>query len=198
MLLQLFKTFATPKRALKSGLAIAAIASGAALAAPVVQAQDTSGFSFRWDNREGFNELKYTIELSNSPGNRGRYRFKIGARDMKLAASQFVINYPEFFDGKFNTDEVELRICSSVGSMMSRARCSAVPLDEVNFDTENQRIALYPAEPVPAGTNLELVFSDVRNPRNQGMYQFNVMIESPGDVPLLRPLGSWVVSIDRG
>lgn len=184
------------KRLFKSVLSVAAIAAGVVAISPLAQAQSLPGITFRWNNRDGFNELQHAIELSNSANNWGRYRLKIGARDMKLAASQFVINYPTYFDGKFNADAVEIRVCSSTGSFLSRAKCSTVALDEVDIDTENKRIALYPLEPVPAGSNLELVFSDVKNPRNRGMYQFNAMIESPGDVPLLRPLGSWILTID--
>ncbi len=183
------------KRLFKSVLSVAAIAGCFAVGNPLVQAQGALP-SFRWNNREGFNELKHVIELSSAPRRWGRYRLKIGANDMKLAASQFVINYPDYFDGKFNEDEVEIRVCKTKGSFLSRAKCSAVEMDEVDIDTENYRIALYPLEPIPAGTNLELVFNDVKNPRQRGMYQFNAMIESPGDVTtLLRPIGSWIVDI---
>lgn len=190
-----------PKRFIQSALS-GAILSGAAIAGyvalgtPIAQASDLPGITFRWNNREGFNELSHVIELSNSPNNWGRYRLKIGARDMKLAVSQFVVNYPDYFDGKFNADEVEIRTCSRPGNFLSRARCTPIAMDEVDIDTENQRIALYPLEPIPAGTNVELVFSDVKNPRSRGMYQFNAMIESPGDVPLLRPIGSWILGIE--
>jgi len=184
------------KRLFKSVLSAAAIAGCFATGTTFVQAQSALP-SFRWDNREGFNELNYVVEISDRPNRWGRYRLKVGSRDMKLAASQFVINYPDYFDGKFNPDEMEIRVCSSRrGGLFSRAKCSAVEMDEVDVDTENQRIALYPLEPIPAGTNLELVLDNVKNPRNPGMYQFNVMVESPGDVPLLRMLGSAIVDIN--
>ena len=183
------------KRLFKSVLSVAAIAGCFATGATIAQAQNALP-SFRWNNREGFNELKHVIELSDAPNRWGRYRLKVGSNDMKLAASQFVINYPDYFDGKFNAEEMEIRVCTSKGSFLSRAKCSAVELDEVDVDTENYRIALYPLEPIPAGTNLELVLNDVKNPRSRGMYQFNVMIESPGDVPLLRTLGGAIIDIN--
>ena len=182
------------KRLFKSVLSAAAIAGCFATGNLAVQAQGALP-SFRWNNREGFNELKNVIELSDAPNRWGRYRIKIGARDMELAASQFVVNYPDYFNGKFNADEIEIRVCSSTGSFLSRAKCSAVEMDEVEVDTENYRIALYPLEPIPAGSNLELVFDDVKNPRNRGMYQFNVLVESPGELPILRNVGASILDI---
>lgn len=183
------------KRLFKSVLSVAAIAGCFATGTTFAQAQGALP-SFRWNNREGFNELKHVVELSDAPNRWGRYRVMIGSNDMKLAASQFVVNYPDYFDGKFNPDEMEIRVCTTRGTFLSRAKCSAVELDEVDVDTENQRIALYPLEPIPAGTNLELVFSDVKNPRSRGMYQFNVMVESPGDLPLLRLVGGAIIDIN--
>ncbi len=183
------------KRLFKSVLSVAAIAGCFAAGNTFAQAQGALP-SFRWNNREGFNELKNIIELSDAPNRWGRYRLKIGSNDMKRAVSQFVVNYPDYFDGKFNPDEMEVRICSKKGSFLSRAKCSAVELDEVDLDTENYRIALYPLEPVAAGSTVELVFDDVKNPRRRGMYQFNVLVESPGDLPLLSAVGSAILSID--
>ena len=184
------------KRLFKSVLSVAAIAGCIATGTTIVQAQGALP-SFRWNNREGFNELKNVIELSDAPRRWGRYRVKIDSNDMKRAVSQFVVNYPDYFDGKFNPDEIEIRVCKSKGSFLSRAKCSAVELDEVDVDTENYRIALYPLEPIPAGSNLELVFDDVKNPRSRGMYQFNVLAESPGDeLSLLSLMGGTIIQID--
>jgi hypothetical protein len=40
-----------------------------------------------------------------------------------------------------------------------------------------------------------LVFSDVKNPPTGGMYYFNCEILSPGDVPLRRYVGTWILNI---
>ncbi len=161
-------------------------------------AQGLPGITFRWNNREGFHELSHVIELSNSPNNYGRYRLQLKASDMKLAASQFTVNIPDHFDGKFDEKEIELRVCSTPGNFLRRAKCEAVPVDDVRVDMEARQIAIYPAQPIPAKTNVELVFSNVKNPRSPGMYQFNGLVEVPGDVPLLRPLGAWILTFDRG
>lgn len=165
--------------------------------AMVATAQGLPGITYRWDNREGFNELGYAIDLSNAPGRWGRYRLKIGARDMKLAASQFTINIPENFDGVFNEEEVEVRVCSRPGTFLRRAKCDAIAVDDVAIDREAGQIAIYPQVPVEAGKNIELVFDDVKNPRDAGFYQFNALVEVPGDIPILRPLGSWILTFER-
>ena len=163
----------------------------------MASAQGLPGITFRWDNREGFNELRHAIDLNTAPGKWGRYRLKIGARDMELAVSQFTVNIPETFDGIFNEERVEVRVCSRPGTFLSRAKCDAVEVDEVSIDREAGQIAIYPQAPVEAGKNVELVFSDVKNPSRSGIYQFNGLVEVPGDVPLLRPLGSWLLTFER-
>jgi hypothetical protein len=191
-----------PKFLLKpvvSAMAIATcvVAGHVLVQATAVSAQGLPGITFRWKDREGFKELGHVIDLSNNPNQWGRYRLQIGARDLKVAASQFTVNIPDHFDGEFDKDRIELRICSKAGSMMSRAKCKAAPVDEVKLDMTARQIAIYPVTPVPAGTNVELVFSNVRNPRSPGMYQFNGLIEVPGDnIPLLKSVGSWILSID--
>jgi hypothetical protein len=70
-----------------------------------------------------------------------------------------------------------------------------VPLSEVKWDQENHIIQIYLQEPIKAGNKVELVFSNMKNPPFGGMYKFNCQVLSPGDVPLPRYLGTWVLSI---
>lgn len=60
-----------------------------------------------------------------------------------------------------------------------------IPLEEVIWDQENHVIEIYPLEPVAAGNDIEIVFSNVRNPRFGGMYYFNARVFSPGIFPWL-------------
>ncbi|MHC5728221.1 MAG: DUF2808 domain-containing protein, partial [Nostoc sp.] len=77
-----------------------------------------------------------------------------------------------------------------------RVRGKAVPLSEVKWDKEAKLINIYPQEPVPAGSPVELVLSNVQNPAFGGVYYFNCQVLSPGDVPLLRYMGTWILSIN--
>jgi hypothetical protein len=101
-----------------------------------------------------------------------------------LAVSQFAISYPDYYKGKFDKDEIEVRI-----------KDKKVPLQEVVWDKENHLVEIYPQEPVPAGSRVELVFSNVKNPASGGTFYFNCQVLSPGDVPLLRYVGTWIVNI---
>lgn len=104
---------------------------------------------------------------------------------MRLAVSQFAISYPEHFKGTFDTKDIEVKV-----------KGKSVGLDEVTWDKENRTIQIFSKEPVPAGNEVELILSNVRNPSSGGMFFFNCSVMSPGDVPLMRYIGTWLVSID--
>jgi hypothetical protein len=129
-------------------------------------------------------ELNYRLDFGGRSSGWDRYRLRIPATKMKLAVAQFAISYPDYYTGEFNPKEVEIRV-----------KGKAVKLAEVKWNKENSLIEIIPEEPVPAGMNVEIVLSDVKNPSSGGMFYFNCQILSPGDVPLLRYLGTWVLQI---
>ena len=134
------------------------------------------------------NTLPFRLDFGGRPDQWDRYRLRIPARKLNLAAAQFTISYdqsPARFDGKFDTDEIEVRV-----------KGEPVPLLEVIWDQENNLIEIYPEAPVPAGSKVELVFSNVKNP-TFGIYYFKCLILTPGDVPLPRYIGTWDVTINR-
>jgi hypothetical protein len=71
-----------------------------------------------------------------------------------------------------------------------------VEVSEVNWDKDNGRLEIYPKEAVPAKKDVKLVLSNVTNPSG-GMYYVNCLIQVPGDVPIFRELGTWIMSFDR-
>jgi DNA-directed RNA polymerase subunit L len=103
---------------------------------------------------------------------------------MELGVAQFAISYPDYFDGKFNPNKIEVRV-----------KNKSVKLSEVKWDKENHIIQIYLEEPISAGNKVELVFNDVKNPAFGGIYYFNCQILTPGDIPLPRYLGTWELSI---
>lgn len=132
------------------------------------------------------NQLRYRLDFGGYPSRTDRYRLRIPADKMNLAAAQFAVTYPDSFQGTFDRDKIEVRV-----------RGRRVDLDEVNWDEENRLIEIYPVDPIAAGTPVELVFSNVRNPRFPGTHYFNAMVRSPGDLPLMRYVGTWVIGIGR-
>ncbi|HEY9619188.1 MAG TPA: DUF2808 domain-containing protein [Crinalium sp.] len=161
-----------------------AIASCALAGAPIVSmAQGTPGLTI-FSGVERQYQLGYRLDYDGVPGRTDRYHLRIPADKMKLAAAQFAITYPSSYEGTFDADQIEVRVNGD-----------SVPLDEVNWDRDNRVVEIYPRTPVPADNRVELVFSNVRNPARVGTHYFNALIRSPGDVPLLRYIGTWIVSI---
>jgi hypothetical protein len=130
------------------------------------------------------NQLPFRLDFGGQTASTDRYILRLPAKKMKLAVAQFAITYPKYYKGTFDTKKVEVRI-----------KDKSVPLSEVKWDKEGRVIEILPQKLVPAGSNVELVLSNVQNPTFGGIFYFNCQVLSPGDVPLLRYLGSWIISI---
>jgi hypothetical protein len=130
-------------------------------------------------------ELSYRLDFGGERGGWDRYRLRVGADKMKLSVAQFVISYPDYYKGKFDTKAVEITVNGKPWKVQ-----------EVNWDQDNYRLEIYPVEPIPAKANVELIFSNVKNPDNPGVFYFNCLMQAPGDVPIVRQLGSWIISIN--
>ncbi|MFM7424935.1 MAG: DUF2808 domain-containing protein [Elainella sp.] len=153
--------------------------------APPAFAQGLPGFTI-FSGVERENQLSWRMDFDGEPGVRDRYRLRIPAKKMEFAVEQFSITYPDTYRGEFDPQEVELKVDGD-----------EVALDDVTWDAENRVIEIYPQTPVPADTRVEIVLSDVRNPNRLGTHYFNAMVRSPGDLPLMRYVGTWILSIGR-
>ncbi|MGJ3252755.1 MAG: DUF2808 domain-containing protein [Elainellaceae cyanobacterium] len=129
-------------------------------------------------------ELGYRLDYDGIPTRNDRYRLRISAEKLPLATDQLVITYPDTYDGDFEEDEMEIRIDGD-----------SIPLDEVNWDAENRFIEIFPSQPVPARTDIEVVLSDVRNPRRPGTHYFNALVRAPGEVLAPQYVGTWIITI---
>ncbi|HEY9658248.1 MAG TPA: DUF2808 domain-containing protein [Allocoleopsis sp.] len=170
---------------LLSALTVAAvILPGVSLS---TQAQGLPGLTI-FSGVDRADQLGYRLDYFGRPGGRDRYRLRIPSTKMQVAASEFFVDYPDTYEGRFNADKVRLKVNGD-----------EVALEDVVWDQDNRVIEIYPTEPVPANTRIEIVLSDVQNPRNVGIHYFNASVISPGDVPLRRYVGTWIVSIgDNG
>lgn len=151
-----------------------------------VTAQTNPGFTFGWgDGIPGNRQLPFHLD-NGTPSIRDRYTLKIPRKKASVAISQLLISYPDYYRGKFDP-----------GKMRVMVNDKEVPLEPINLDRENRVIELTPKEVIPAGNNVEVVLSNVKNPAHGGMYYFNCRVNSPGDIPLSRYLGTWILSIYR-
>jgi hypothetical protein len=130
------------------------------------------------------NQLSYRLDFGGQRNAWDRYRLRIPQKKMSLAAAKFIVAYPSHFKGEFDPKKVEIRV-----------KGKAVPLSDVEWNKQDRAISIYPKEPVAAGNAVELVFSNVQNPPFGGMFYFNCMIQTPGDVPLPRYLGTWQIDV---
>lgn len=162
---------------------------------PVIAwAQTNSGFSLTWgEGPSGQQQLRYVLDYG-TPGHRNdRYRLKLGSQN--VAISGITITYPSNYSGSFNPQGIELRT-GAKNKLLGSTRGTVVPA-AVELDPENQVIQIVPSDPIPAGTPVEVVLANVKNPSSGGIFYFNCRIASPGDLPLNRYIGTWILSIFR-
>jgi hypothetical protein len=165
-------------------LASAAIAGCLLTGLPIATfAQGLPGLTL-FGGVKGDDNLNYRLDFGGRAGSFDRYRLRIPNKKMKLAVAQFNISYPDYYKGVFDPKDVEVVV-----------KGKSVPLQEVKWNKENNYIEIYPRDPIPSGSAVEIQLSNVKNPAFGGMFYFNCQVLSPGDVPLLRYLGTWVISI---
>lgn len=173
-----------PRLFKRRALASLAIAGCLLTALPAISfAQGLPGLTL-FGGVKGEDSLNYRLDFGGRAGSWDRYRLRIPAKKMKLAVAQFAISYPDYYKGVFDTKRVEVIV-----------KDKSVPLQEVNWNKENHTLEIFPVDPIPAGSSVEIQLSNVRNPDSGGMFYFNCQVLSPGDVPLLRWLGAWVLTI---
>lgn len=129
-------------------------------------------------------QLACRLDFGGNLGATDRYRFRIAKKKMKYAVNEFTIDYSDHFNGSFDPKNVDI----IVNGKEKKAQ-------DVIWDEENKFIKVIPNEAIPAGTDVEIHFNNVQNPRNNGMFYFNCRVQTPGDIPLLRDLGTWIVEI---
>ncbi|NJK62239.1 MAG: DUF2808 domain-containing protein [Synechococcaceae cyanobacterium SM2_3_1] len=186
------------KSTLKRFLSALAIASTLAAGIPLATtAQSLPGFTiFGGPDREF--ELDYYLESGNK-NDKDRYKLRIPARKMEVAASRFVIQHPDYYDGTFPVDEDGNFLPEEVEIRVGRGRNKeTIAVGQAIWIQESYTIEIYPQQPVPADTAVEIVFHDVKNPRFGGMFFFQCFMEAVGDPPGVPPryVGTWVIGIN--
>jgi hypothetical protein len=128
--------------------------------------------------------LDYYLQFGGRPNQWDRYKLYIPAKKMTQGASTFFISYPDYFNGRFDTDKVEVRVGRE-----------SLPLKEVVWDQESRILEISLVTPIDASTKVELVLSNVKNP-DFGTYYLVGDVLASGDIPVRLYLGTWIVSIN--
>jgi len=131
------------------------------------------------------NLLDYRLDFGGESGRWDRYRLRIPSKKLPFGASQFYVTYPDYYKGRFDTDRIEVRIDGE-----------PQPLSDVTWNKEEGLISMDLEEPIEPDTKVELVFSNVKNPRPGGTFYFNAQVDVPNDVAIRRYVGTWIIDID--
>ncbi len=163
-----------------------AIATALTTAVPAITlAQGGSGLViFGGVDRE--NILNYHLDFGGRRGQYERYRLRIPQRKVKLAMNQINISYPDYYKGQIDPKNIEVFV---------QGDRKKVPIQEVVWNKENFVIEIYLKEAIPANNRVEIHLNNVINPSFGGTFYFNATAISPGDAPLPRYLGTWIISI---
>lgn len=181
------------------GLALAAALGGTGLSglrAPggEAQAQGTSGLvEFRWDNNKDYNKL-YFFLTNTIRQQRSDYYLILRPKDRKTAILKLTITVPDYFDARIEAKRIKVCRMSS-GGMTRRTRCEKPIPATVEVAANGQAIEIFPDSPIPVDGTIGVLMT-LFNPSNAGMFQFNALVQAPGEVPISGYAGSWLIQID--
>ncbi|MEB3266694.1 MAG: DUF2808 domain-containing protein [Cyanobacteriota bacterium] len=187
------------RRAAVAGALMATLGSALGLAPALLgpraaTAQGTSGLmEFRWDNTKDYRRLYFFI-TETVRSKRSDYYLILRPKDLKTAMLKLRVVIPSHFDSKIDPKNVQLCYMQE-GGMTSRTRCKERIPATVEVADNGSGLDIFPDQPVPAGRTVG-VFMTLFNPSSIGMYQFNALVQAPGDVPMAGYVGSWLIQID--
>lgn len=133
------------------------------------------------------NRLAYTIDRNRPYSNDARYYLRVNSKKLPREVLEIEVDYPETFEGRFDPESIELRQGRYRGD-------SKIDIDEAVWNPETRQIEIYPSAPIPANTNLVIVLSNVRNPRNYGIHYFNLKMMYQGGV-VREYAGTWPLEV---
>ena len=187
----------TTRRLLAGAGTAAALLIGSTLTrAPeqIAHAQGTPGLmEFRWDTDRDYRKLYYW-QSSEIENDRADWFLTLREKDRKTAILKLTITVPDYFDSKLKPHRISL--CrTTAGSMMSRTKCKETIPAVIEVNKDQTEIVVFPDTPLPADGDYS-VWIKLFNPTGKRMYQFNALVQAPGDVPMSGYRGSWLISVD--
>ena len=116
--------------------------------ATITLAQGNSGLTiFSGVNRE--NILNYYLDFGGKANARDRYRLRLPGKKLIGGAAKFFIAYPDYYDGKFDVDKIEVRVKNG-------KKQESLPLREVIWDQESYLIEIDLEEPIRESKKVEI------------------------------------------
>ena len=157
-------------------------------------AQGTSGLmEFRWDSDKDYRRLYY-YQTSTIPNERAEWYLTLREKDRKTAILKLTVTVPDYFDSKLKARRMALCTVTQ-GSMLSRTKCLEQMPATIEVNNNQTAIEVFPDQPIPIDGDYALLIK-MFNPNGKRMYQFNALVQAPGDVPMSGYRGSWLVDMD--
>ena len=187
----------TTRRLLAGAGTAAALLMGSTLSGmpeQIAHAQGTpSLLEFRWDTDRDYRKLYY-YQTSNIDGDRSEWFLTLREKDRKTAILKLTVTVPDYFDSKLKPHR--MRLCrTTVGGMMSRSKCLEEIPAVIKVTEDQSAIEVFPDTPLPSDADYSLSIK-LFNPQGKRMYQFNALVQAPGDVPMSGYRGSWLIDVD--
>ena len=138
------------------------------------------------------NLLSHNLQFGGRPNGWDRYKLYIPGKKMTEGASKIYVDYPENYEGVFpKNDQEDL----DQESIEVRVKGEPWPLRAVYHDEESRIIEIELETPIEESTKVEVVFSNMKNPRFGGTYYFNCNVMSAGDIPIRLYVGTWILTV---
>ena len=148
---------------------------------------------FRWDTDRDYRKLYY-YQTSNIESDRSEWFLTLREKDRKTAILKLTVTVPDYFDSKLKPHR--MRLCrTTVGGMMSRSKCLEEIPAVIQVNEDQTAIEVFPDTPLPSDADYSLSIK-LFNPQGKRMYQFNALVQAPGDVPMSGYRGSWLIDVD--
>ena len=187
----------TTRRLLAGAGTAAALLIGSTLTGiseQTARAQGTPGLmEFRWAPARAYRKRN-----SNQPlaliSDRSEWFLTLREKDRKTAILKLTVTVPDYFDSKLKPHR--MRLCrTTVGGMMSRSKCLEEIPAVIQVNEDQTAIEVFPDTPLPSDGDYSLSIK-LFNPQGKRMYQFNALVQAPGDVPMSGYRGSWLIDVD--
>ncbi len=190
------QSFLTSKKVLFAGLATVFTGLLFGLEASILTPKTSASpgfFEYQWDPEPGYKKLKY-YQSSSERLDRATYYFFLRGKERKDAINKLTLTVPNYFDAKIKPKNLSL--CKvKVGGYTDRTRCINNLQAVIEVNNKQTSIEIFPEQPIPSGKDNYAVVMKIFNPRKRGMFQFQALAQSTGDIPISTYLGTWNIDI---
>lgn len=192
--------FKTPKSLIVKSLfamgVTSLIASGAIGIGPIATPKASASpgfFEYQWDPQPGYKRLKF-YQSANNRLERATYFLFLRPVDREKGILKLTLNVPNYFESKLTPKKLSL--CKvKIGGFTSKTKCLEKIPTIIEINKDQTIIEIFPETPIPQSKDSYALVMKIFNPRKRGMFQFQALAQSTGDVPISEYVGTWNIDI---